>query len=103
MIELVVIIGGICSSSRALKCDHKEADERIFFHSNHAFQIKSYRKIIVAPTNMIYLQHCCIIMSNVYMKIYRNCGCYTAKVFQAEFFQFIRLLTLLVFYQQFTL
>ena len=45
------IISGISSSSRAQKCDPDEADERILIHKNHAIQIESYRKIIVAATD----------------------------------------------------
>ena len=77
-----------------LKFDHEEADKRILFDISHAIQSESYRKIILAATVQIYLQESCILISNGYMKIYRNCKCYTARVFQAEFFQFTKLLTL---------
>ena len=47
----IQIIGGVSNACRALQYDHKEVDERILFHINHAIQTEHYTKIVVAATD----------------------------------------------------
>ena len=90
--DCIWIIGGI-SGSWVLKCANEEAGERILFHKNYVFQIESYRNIIVAAADIDIFTK---LLYHYQQWIHEDLGelwCYKAKVFQADFFQLIKLLT----------
>ena len=33
---------------RLLKCDHKEADDRMMFHADHAIKFENYKNLVIA-------------------------------------------------------
>ena len=41
-------VNGLVSVERLLKCTHEEADDRIFFHANHAIKIRNYGSVVIA-------------------------------------------------------
>ena len=44
----VSFVNGLVSVERLLKCTHEEADDRIFFHANHAIKIRNYGSVVIA-------------------------------------------------------
>ena len=41
-------INGLVSKERLLQCYHEEADDRIFFHANHAVKVSEYKSVVIA-------------------------------------------------------
>ena len=39
------------SDERLLRCSHEEADDRLFYHLNHAARVENYNSVIVASTD----------------------------------------------------
>ena len=44
----VIIVNGEVSFQPVLKCDHKEADDRVLFHGNYALKFNNCKKLITA-------------------------------------------------------
>ena len=43
----VIIVNGEVSFQPVLKCDHKEADDRVLFHGNYALKFNNCKKLII--------------------------------------------------------
>ena len=62
----VMITNGEVSFQRLLKCDHKEADDWVLSHANHALNINNYKKLIICIT-----EHRCL-KSSLFMSLLKN-------------------------------
>ena len=44
----VSFVNRLVSVEKLLECTYEEADDRIFFHANHAIKIKNYGSVVIA-------------------------------------------------------
>ena len=56
MIQCVSLINGFVTEERLLECTHEEADDRIFFHANHAIKVGRYSSVVIASPDRYF---CC--------------------------------------------
>ena len=42
---------GLAKVERLLQCSHEEADDRLFYHANHALKVGNYRSILIATSD----------------------------------------------------
>ena len=57
-------VNGLVSVERLLKCRHEEADDRIFFHANHAIKIRIMEALLLHLLTQIYLYPHYIVSAN---------------------------------------
>ena len=44
-------VNGSVAVERLMECTHEEADDRIFFHANHAIKVGIYGSVVIASSD----------------------------------------------------
>ena len=84
------LINRFVTEERLLECTHEEADDRIFFHANHAIKVGRYSSVVIAsPDTDIFVaatHHCNKL--NLF-QFRRSCGLCQVEVTPGMSFQFM--------------